>query len=214
MRIQKRGKFALVLLGMIFLALSLVAGCCSKGDDSLYIADSYTDEDAHITDDAVCECVDFNFNQTTTMSIQEGLKTTSYDGIALAGASLALAYTPKGHEHWRLTLIDQIEIVVSKHHVKTFTFINHMKCAALEMCFGRMNSKAERELHYKILRTARRFMKKHYPRVRVRTILAERVKDGDALKTVYNEIDPPGVVVTPELRAHQPQAPPEQQNVH
>lgn len=186
----------------------------SKHVTLVYEADQQLPEGQHVIHALVLECMDPRFHGNTSKAVVAGLNTSSFDLLAFAGGSLGFSDPIKGKEYWKNSILDHVEASLQLHHIHEFDAIDHMQCGAYKLRYGSMSPERELKLHEANLRRLRNDFRRRFPKLKVRLFIAKIVKKDDKIVHEYHEVDPiPEAPQTPELRAHQPQAPPEH-NVH
>lgn len=125
------------------------------------------------TETLLVSCVDFRFRNEVEELMSNFLHLEGdYDEVALPGASLAIV--EKKYPEWSVALEEVIELLKELHHIKRIIFLDHRDCGAYKIMKGK-KALATRELETKTHRTvfkgARKFMKEHFPELKVYTLL-------------------------------------------
>ena len=125
------------------------------------------------TETLLVSCVDFRFRNEVEELMSNFLHLEGdYDEVALPGASLAIV--EKKYPEWSVALEEVIELLKELHHIKRIIFLDHRDCGAYKIMKGK-KALATRDLETKTHRTvfkgARKFMKEHFPELKVYTLL-------------------------------------------
>ncbi len=118
-------------------------------------------------------CVDFRFRNEVEELMSNFLHLEGdYDEMALPGASLSIV--EKKYPEWSVALEEVIELLKGLHHIKRVVFLDHRDCGAYKIMKGK-KALATRELetktHRSVFKGARKFMKEHFPELKVYTLL-------------------------------------------
>ena len=116
----------------------------------------------------VVQCVDYRVQHVSTHA--DGLALQLQNGaseICLAGSVLALSDESKmvgDHAQscktvWRQTLLEQVRLVLTLHHVKTIKIISHADCGAFQSILGVEEDHTID--HYRVLHEARDLLTTH-----------------------------------------------------
>ena len=118
-------------------------------------------------------CVDFRFRDEVERLMSDFLHLMGdYDEIALPGGSLSLV--EKKHQNWGQCLEEIIILLKDMHHIKRVIFLDHRGCGAYKLILGPeavSTREKETETHKNIFKETRKFMRVHFPELKVYTLL-------------------------------------------
>ncbi len=125
------------------------------------------------TDTLLISCVDFRFRREVEQLMSEFLHLEAdYDEIALPGGSLSLVETK--YPDWGDTIEEVIGILEGLHHIRRVIFLDHRNCGAYKLIKGKeaiATRALETETHRSVFKKTKIFMKKHFPELKVYTLL-------------------------------------------
>jgi len=122
----------------------------------------------------ILACIDPRFQKLVYKFANNNCLTGKYSQVTLAGASIGTV--APAFEGWHQTFWDNLRISIDLHGIGEVIVINHRDCGAARAAYGEeatAHRKTETRVHKKVFRQFRREMNRHFPTMKVRTLLMD-----------------------------------------
>lgn len=124
----------------------------------------------HEIDGLILACMDFRLHPHLYLYFKKQ-KNQFFDFVVCAGGAKNLVRPEKKSE--KAFLIEQIKKSVFLHGTQELLLVNHLDCGAYGGSAAFLSKEKEISFHTQELQRAKKEVKKHFPRLKVRMFLAE-----------------------------------------
>lgn len=119
----------------------------------------------------VLHCIDFRFGKAIKEFLEENQLLDNCDIVSLAGAAKNFAEPPA--PYFMDTVLTQLEISYRLHQISQVILMNHTDCGAYGGKEAFESAEAEYERHISDMKKAEEMIKKNFPDLQVKKVLAK-----------------------------------------